>query len=98
MYLNPDAHAFLTQVVLIAAAILKDAQVGIDTYSHFNFIRNFTPKPMSTLEVSRPGPGLSSRFLRLCRVFKGHEEAFVELSRHGRRQDLHGSGQAACLL
>lgn len=39
------------QVVTIASAILRDAEVGIDNYQHFNFLRNFTPKPMSTLEV-----------------------------------------------
>ena len=41
-----------TQVVKVAAAILRDAEVGMDAYNHFNYIRNFTPKPMSTLEVN----------------------------------------------
>ena len=36
----------------MAAAILRDAEVGIDAYNHFNYIRNFTPKPMTTVEVS----------------------------------------------
>ena len=55
--LESDPHArrgsgFVTwQVVTIAAAILRDAEVGIDSYKQFNYIRNFTPKPMSTLEV-----------------------------------------------
>jgi pyruvate kinase len=39
------------QVLATAAAILRDAEVGIDSYAKFNFIRNFTPKPMPTLET-----------------------------------------------
>lgn len=39
----------------VAADILKDAEVGIDPYANYNYIRNFTPKPMATLEVrARP--------------------------------------------
>ncbi|PNG93949.1 Pyruvate kinase, partial [Tetrabaena socialis] len=36
--------------VSIAAAILKDAEVGVDTYAQLNYLRNYTPKPMATLE------------------------------------------------
>jgi hypothetical protein len=34
-----------------AVAILRDAEVGIDNYANYNYIRNFTPKPMSALET-----------------------------------------------
>ncbi|PNH03911.1 Pyruvate kinase, partial [Tetrabaena socialis] len=45
------AHGdFVEKVVSIAAAILKDAEVGIDTYAKLNYLRNYTPKPMTTLE------------------------------------------------
>jgi hypothetical protein len=43
--------------VEITAAILRDAEVGIDTYAAFNWTRNFTPKPMPTLEVRLAGGG-----------------------------------------
>eukprot|EP00798_Chlamydomonas_sp_ICE-L_P012267 gene12267-15413_t len=39
------------RAVSTAAAILKGAQVGIDHYAQFNFIRNYTPKPMGALEA-----------------------------------------------
>lgn len=35
----------------IAADILKDAEVGVDHYAQMNYLRNFTPYPMATLEV-----------------------------------------------
>lgn len=41
------------QAVCTAADILKDAEVGNDYYAYYNFIRNFTPKPMATLEVRK---------------------------------------------
>lgn len=34
-----------------AANILSDCEVGVDHYAGFNSIRNFTPKPMPTVEV-----------------------------------------------
>eukprot|EP00195_Chlamydomonas_chlamydogama_P007138 CAMPEP_0202895824 /NCGR_PEP_ID=MMETSP1392-20130828/4951_1 /ASSEMBLY_ACC=CAM_ASM_000868 /TAXON_ID=225041 /ORGANISM="Chlamydomonas chlamydogama, Strain SAG 11-48b" /LENGTH=1605 /DNA_ID=CAMNT_0049580967 /DNA_START=110 /DNA_END=4924 /DNA_ORIENTATION=+ len=42
---------FPEKAASIASAILQDAEVGVDHYANFNFIRNFTPKPMSTLEA-----------------------------------------------
>ncbi|KAG2495346.1 hypothetical protein HYH03_006615 [Edaphochlamys debaryana] len=41
---------FVEKVVGVAADILKDAQVGVDVYMQLNFLRNYTPKPMATLE------------------------------------------------
>ena len=46
--------------VKIAASILRDAEVGVDTYTQFNYLRNFTPKPMPSLEVGW-ARGCSSR-------------------------------------
>ncbi|KXZ44735.1 hypothetical protein GPECTOR_63g60 [Gonium pectorale] len=42
--------SFVERAVGIAADILKDAGVGVDTYAQLNYLRNHTPKPMSTLE------------------------------------------------
>lgn len=44
---------FVQKAVQTAASILKDAEVGVDHYTRFNFTRNFTPKPMVNLEVRR---------------------------------------------
>eukprot|EP00201_Polytomella_parva_P012151 CAMPEP_0175065440 /NCGR_PEP_ID=MMETSP0052_2-20121109/15924_1 /TAXON_ID=51329 ORGANISM="Polytomella parva, Strain SAG 63-3" /NCGR_SAMPLE_ID=MMETSP0052_2 /ASSEMBLY_ACC=CAM_ASM_000194 /LENGTH=611 /DNA_ID=CAMNT_0016331971 /DNA_START=9 /DNA_END=1840 /DNA_ORIENTATION=+ len=41
---------FVNKAVVVASAILQHAEVGIDSYARFNFVRNFTPKPMATLE------------------------------------------------
>ncbi|GIL58673.1 hypothetical protein Vafri_13670 [Volvox africanus] len=42
--------SFVERTVAIAADILKDAGVGVDAYAQLNYLRNYTPKPMSTLE------------------------------------------------
>ncbi|GFR42123.1 hypothetical protein Agub_g2966 [Astrephomene gubernaculifera] len=42
--------SFVERTVAIAADILKDAGVGVDTYAQLNYLRNYTPKPMATLE------------------------------------------------
>eukprot|EP00198_Chlamydomonas_reinhardtii_P006402 XP_001695738.1 pyruvate kinase [Chlamydomonas reinhardtii] len=42
--------SFVERVVSITADILRDAEVGVDTYAQLNQLRNFTPKPMPTLE------------------------------------------------
>jgi pyruvate kinase len=34
-----------------AHAILRDAEVGIDSQANFNYLRNWTAKPMPTLEA-----------------------------------------------
>ncbi len=39
----------------MATAILRDAEVGIDSYANYNYLRNFTPKPMATLETVSGG-------------------------------------------
>ncbi len=31
--------------------VARYIQVGIDNYANYNYIRNFTPKPMSALET-----------------------------------------------
>lgn len=49
--LNPSFPPRVAQVS-ITADILRDAEVGVDTYAQLNQLRNFTPKPMPTLEVS----------------------------------------------
>ena len=36
---------------------MRDAEVGIDFYDRYNYIRNFTPKPLPTLEVSSSSGG-----------------------------------------
>lgn len=41
----------MLQVVANAHAILRDAEVGIDSHANFNYLRNWTPKPMPTLEA-----------------------------------------------
>jgi pyruvate kinase len=38
-------------VVANANAILRDAEVGIDSQANFNYLRNWTAKPMPTLEA-----------------------------------------------
>ncbi|KAG2454740.1 hypothetical protein HYH02_000576 [Chlamydomonas schloesseri] len=42
--------SFVERVVSITADILRDAEVGVDIYAQLNVLRNFTPKPMPTLE------------------------------------------------
>ncbi|KAG2439977.1 hypothetical protein HXX76_004095 [Chlamydomonas incerta] len=42
--------SFVERVVSITADILRDAEVGVDIYAQLNYLRNFTPKPMPTLE------------------------------------------------
>ncbi len=43
-----------------AANILSDCEVGVDHYAGFNSIRNFTPKPMPTVEVRTQSSRLHS--------------------------------------
>lgn len=49
---------FAATCVSTTARIITDASSCMDIRSNYSFVRNFTPKPLPTIEV-RDGPGTS---------------------------------------
>ena len=57
--------AFPTQAVDIMARICRSAEIGVNYYQAFDFIRTFTPKPVGTVEATVLL--LADAFMCLCR-------------------------------